>query len=76
MTNYAINNQTVESFLYEQASKKNTSTTDYLVNLVMTEIELISVKKDMKKLDNEIQQVNNGTLKLQTLDSLINELDD
>ena len=34
------------------------------------------VKEDIRIMKEEIQQVNNGTIKLQTLDSLIDELDD
>jgi hypothetical protein len=74
MTTVKINNQTVESFLNEQATKYNTSTKDYLINLVMAEIEYIKVKKDIDILQSEINQVNSGNLKLEKADILVNEL--
>ena len=74
MTTLKINNPTVEQFLSEQAKQSNTSTSDYLVNLLITEIEAVKVKSDMNTLASEIKKVNQGELKLKSAHSLINEL--
>ena len=74
MTTLEINNQTVESFLNEQANKNNTSMTNYLITLVMTEIEIASVRNDMKTLETEMSQINKGETKLQPAHLLLNEL--
>jgi hypothetical protein len=62
--------------LNEEAKENNTSISNYLMNTVMCEIEKISVKRDIKAIENEAKLVNEKKVKLQTLDSLINELDD
>ena len=74
MTTLEINNQTVESFLNEQANKNNTSMANYLITLVMTEIEIASVRNDMKTLEAEMSQINKGETKLQSAHLLLNEL--
>jgi len=74
MTTLEINNKTVESFLSEQANKNNVSTTEYLVGLVMTEIETATVKNDMRVLESEINKVNSGGIKLNSAHLLLNDL--
>jgi len=74
MTTLEINNQTVEQFLNEQAKQNNTSMSDYLVTLLITEIEAVKVKNDMSTLTSEIKKVNQGGLKLKSAHSLLNEL--
>ena len=74
MTTVEINNQTVESFLNEQARQNNTSMSDYLINLVITEIEVAKVKNDMNTLSSEINKVNKGELNLKSAHSLLDEL--
>ena len=74
MTTVKLDNQTVESFLYQQTNEKNISTVDYLTSLVLNEIEFLEIKKDMKTLESEIKQVNEGKLKLQPAHLLLNEL--
>ena len=74
MTTLEINNHTVESFLNEQANKNNTNMTDYLITLVMTEIETATAKNDMKILEAEISKINKGEIKLQSARQLLNEL--
>ncbi len=66
----------IENLLEEEARKNNLSLIDYLNYMIAYEEEKASVVADMKTINEEIREVNNGSLKLQTLDSLIDELDD
>ncbi|MDQ7046907.1 MAG: hypothetical protein Q9M39_04545 [Sulfurovum sp.] len=66
----------VENLLEEEAKKNNLSVVDYLNYMIAYEKEKALVVEDMKIIKDEMRQVNNGTLKLQTLDSLIAQLDD
>ena len=74
MTTVEIDNQTVEKFLYKQTTKNNISTVDYLTTLVLNEMEVLSVKQDMKTLESEIKQVNQGKIKLKSAHLLLDEL--
>ncbi len=74
MTTVNISNQTVESFLYEQTVVNNVSTVDYLTSLVLNEIDFLEIKKDMKTLESEIKQVNEGKIKPRSARLLLNEL--
>ncbi len=74
MTTVKISNQTVESFLYEQTVVNKVSTVDYLTSLVLNEIEFLEIKKDMKTLESEIKQVNEGKIKPRSARLLLNEL--
>ena len=74
MTTIQINNEMVEHFLYEQTSQQNISTVDYLTSLVLNEIELLEIKKEMKVVESEVKQVNEGTLKLTSARTLLDEL--
>jgi len=71
-----ISNFNIENILIKEAKKKNLNIIEYLNYLIAYELEKKRVKEDMKTIDNEIRKVRNGTLKLQTLNSLIDELDD
>ncbi len=73
MISIEINNQTVESFLNEQSAKYNTSAKEYLINLVMAELEYSKAKKDMEALESEIKQINSADLKLEKADILLDE---
>lgn len=73
MTTVKISNQTVESFLYEQSVVNNVSTVDYLTSLVLNEMEFLEIKKDMKALEFEIKQVNEGKIKPRPAHLLLNE---
>ena len=74
MTTIKINNEAVESFLYEQTVVKNVSTVDYLTSLVLNEIEFLEIKKDMKTLESEIEQVNEGKINPRPARLLLDEL--
>jgi len=74
MTTVKINNETVESFLYEQTVVNNVSTVDYLTSLVLNEIEFLEIKKEMKTLESEIKQVNEGKIKPKPARLLLNEI--
>ncbi len=74
MTTVNISNQTVESFLYEQTVVNNVSTVDYLTSLVLNEMDFLEIKKDMKTLESEIKQVNEGKIKPRPARLLLNEL--
>ena len=63
MTTIHIDNKSIEHFLYEQTVLNNVSTVDYLTSLVLQEIEFLEIKKDMKTLKSEIQQLNEGKIK-------------
>jgi len=71
-----INIRKVKVIVEQEAKKNNITVVDYLNYMIAYEKEKSSVEEDIKIMWKEIQQVNNGTLKLQTLDSLIGELDD
>ncbi len=74
MTTIEINNKTIEQFLCKQAAKNNISTVEYLTNLILNEMEVLSVKQDMKTLESEIKKVNQGKIKLKSAHSLLDEL--
>ena len=74
MTTVKINNESVESFLYEQTVVNNVSTVDYLTSLVLNEIEFLEIKKDIKTLASEIKQFNKGKIKPKSARLLLNEL--
>ena len=74
MTTIKIDNQTIESFLYEQTVVNKVSTVDYLTSLVLNEMDFLEIKQDMKTLESEIRQVNEGEIKLKPARSLLNEL--
>jgi hypothetical protein len=74
MTTVNISNQTVESFLYEQTVVNKVSTVDYLTSLVLGEMDFLEIKKDMKTLESEIKQANEGKIKPRPARLLLNEL--
>ena len=74
MTTVKINNQRIESFLSEQTIQKNISTVDYLTSLILNEIEFLEIKKDIKNLELEIKDLNEGKTKLQLARELLDEL--
>ena len=74
MTTIKIDNQTIESFLHEQTVVNKVSTVDYLTSLVLNEMDFLEIKQDMKTLESEIRQVNEGEIKLKPARSLLNEL--
>ncbi len=74
MTTIKIDNQTVESFLYEQTVVNKVSTVDYLTSLILNEMDFLEVKQDMKTLESEIKQVNEGKIKPKPARLLLNEL--
>ena len=74
MTTVEIDNQTVESFLYEQAVVNKVSTVEYVTSLVLNEIDFLEIKKDMSALKSEIQQVNEGKIKPKPARLLLDEL--
>ena len=74
MTTVEIDNQTVESFLYEQAVVNKVSTVEYVTSLVLNEIDFLEIKKDMSTLESEIKQVNEGKIKPKPARLLLDEL--
>ena len=74
MTTIKIDNQVIESFLYEQTVVNKVSTVDYLTSLVLNEMDFLEIKQDMKTLESEIRQVNEGEIKPKPARSLLNEL--
>ena len=74
MTTVEINNKAVEKFLFKQTTQNSISTVDYLTTLVLNEMEVLEIKKDMKTLKSEIKQVNEGKIKLKPAHLLFNEL--
>jgi hypothetical protein len=76
MTNYAINHQTVEQFLLEQGQEEHKSATDVLVDIVLREIEMRGLRRDIKTINKEMTLAQTGKVQLNTLDSLIEELND
>jgi hypothetical protein len=74
MTTIKIDNQTIENFLYEQTVVNKVSTVDYLTSLVLNEMDFLEIKQDMKTLDSEIKQVNEGKIQPKSARLLLNEL--
>jgi len=74
MTTIKIDNQTIENFLYEQTIVNKVSTVDYLTSLVLNEMDFLEIKQDMKTLDSEIKQVNEGKIQPKSARLLLNEL--
>ena len=74
MTTVKIENQIVENFLYEQTVVNKISTVDYLTSLVLNEMDFLEVKQDMKTLEFEVKQVNEGNIKPKPARLLLNEL--
>ena len=50
------------------------STVDYLTSLVLNEMDFLEVKQDMKTLEFEVKQVNEGNIKPKPARLLLNEL--
>lgn len=74
MTTVEINNPTVEAFLFKKAKVENIQVNEYLSNIILHEMEADAVKNDLTQMEKEIKQVNNGTIKLKTAHSLLDEL--
>jgi len=74
MTTIKIDNQTIENFLYEQTVVNKVSTVDYLTSLVLNEMDFLEIKQDMKTLESEIKQVNEGKIQPKSARLLLNEL--
>ena len=74
MTTVNISNQTVESFLNEQTIVNKVSTVDYLTSLVLNEMDFLEMKKDMKILESELKQLNEGKIKARPARLLLDEL--
>ena len=74
MTTININNQTIEEFLYMQTTQNNISTVDYLTKLIFTEMEILSIKQDIKTIKSEVKKVNEGKIKLRPARLLLDEL--
>ena len=74
MTTVNISNQTVESFLNEQTIVNKVSTVDYLTSLVLNEMDFLEIKKDMKILESELKQLNEGKIKARPARLLLDEL--
>ncbi|MDQ7085267.1 MAG: hypothetical protein Q9M36_10230 [Sulfurovum sp.] len=69
-----INISKVENILEEEAKKNNLSVVDYLNYMIAYEKEKILVMEDIKSIEDEVRQVNNGTLKLKSAYDLLAEL--
>jgi hypothetical protein len=69
-----INISKVENLLEEEAKKNNLSVVDYLNYMIAYEKEKILVMEDIKTIEDEVKQVNNGTLKLKSAYDLLDEL--
>ena len=74
MTTVKIENQIVENFLYEQTVVNKISTVDYLTSLVLKEMDFLEIKQDMRTLEFEVKQVNEGKIKPKPAHLLLNEL--
>ena len=74
MTTIKIDNQTIENFLYEQTVVNKVSTVDYLTSLVLNEMDFLEIKQDMKTLESEIKQVNEGKIQPKSARLLLSEL--
>ncbi len=74
MTTYEINNPNIEAFITKEAEKNNMNTNEYLANIVLYQMELKSIKSDLNQMEKEIEQVNNGSTKLKSAYSLLDEL--
>ena len=73
MTTVKFENAAIENFLHEQTIVNKISTVDYLTSLIMNEMEYLEAKQDMKILESEIKQVNNGLLKPKPAHLLLDE---
>jgi len=74
MITIKINNKTIEEFLYEQTTLNKVSIEDYITSIILNEIDFLKIKEDMKVLNFEIKQVNNGKIKPKPAHLLLNEL--
>ncbi len=69
-----LDNQSVKTFLYKQTKQNNISTVEYLTNLVLNEMEILSIKQDMKTIESEVKKVNQGKIKLKPARLLLDEI--
>lgn len=69
-----INTSKVESIVEKEAKKYNLTVVNYLNYMIAYEKEKALVVEDIKIMEEEIKQVNNGTLKLKSAYSLLDEL--
>ena len=74
MTTIKIDNQIIESFLHKQTAVNKVSTVDYLTSLILSEMDFLETKQDMKRLESEIREVNEGKIKPKPARSLLSEL--
>ena len=74
MITIKINNKTIEEFLYAQTTLNKVSIEDYITSIILNEIDFLKIKEDMKVLNFEIKQVNNGKIKPKPAHLLLNEL--
>ena len=69
-----IEDKTIENFLQKQCKKNNTSTSEYLSSLILSEIEFLKIKGDIKDLKSQITKLNKGEIKPKSARLLLNEL--
>jgi len=74
MTTVNINNQNIEQFLYRQTTKNNISMVEYLTTLISKEMEILSIKQDIKMIETEVKKVNQGEIKLKPARLLLDEI--
>jgi len=74
MTTLEINNHSVERFLVEQTHATKQSVADFVMELVVKEMERQSLKRDIQTINDEMRQFSNGTLQLKLASSLLDEL--
>jgi len=74
VTTINIDNKHIETFLSNQTKKNNITVVEYLNNLIIKEMELLAIKQDMKTIESEFKQLNQGKIKLKPARKVLDEI--
>ena len=69
-----IQNPIVEDFLQKEIQQNSKNLNEYIVSVLLKEIELKKAKKDMQILNDEFMAYKQGDLELNSVENLLKEL--
>jgi ribosomal protein S7 len=69
-----IQNPIVEDFLQKEIQQNSKNLSEYIVSVLLKEIELKKAKKDMQILNDEFMAYKQGDLELNSVENLLKEL--
>jgi len=69
-----IQNPIVEDFLQKEIQQNSKNLSEYIVSILLKEIELKKAKKDIQILNDEFMSYKQGDLELNSVENLLKEL--